>query len=62
MIAYLLSGFGYFIAEAILFGTQAALLVSLSQSLIQSGGSAIVFVIVGLFLDKLKFKQSERFL
>lgn len=62
VIAYLLSGFGYFIAEAILFGTQAALLVSLSQSLIQSGGSAIVFVIIGLFLDKLKFKQSERFL
>ena len=57
VIAYLLSGAGYFVAEAILFGTQAAFWVSMSQSLIQSGGSAIVFVIVGLFLDKIKFKQ-----
>lgn len=60
VIAYLLSGFGYYLAEALLFGAPAALLISLSQSLIQSGGSAIVFIIVGVFLDKMKFKQSER--
>lgn len=57
MIAFLLSGTGYYIAEAILFGTKTAFLMSLSESLIQSGGSAIVFIILGIFLDKIGFKK-----
>ena len=48
---------GYYIAEAILFGTKTAFLMSLSGSLIQSGGSAIVFIILGIFLDKMGFKK-----
>lgn len=56
-IAFLLSGTGYYIAEAILFGTKTAFLMSLSGSLIQSGGSAIVFIILGIFLDKMGFKK-----
>lgn len=57
VIAFILSGTGYYIAEAILFGTETAFLMSLSGSLVQSGGSAIVFIIFGLFLDKLGFKN-----
>lgn len=57
VIAFLLSGTGYYIAEAILFGTKTAFLMSLSGSLIQSGGSAIVFIILGIFLDKIGFKK-----
>lgn len=56
-IAFLLSGTGYYIAEAILFGTETAFLMSLSGSLVQSLGSAVVFIVLGLFLDKLNFKN-----
>ena len=56
-IAFLISGTGYYIAEAILFGTQTAFFMSLSGSAIQSGGSAIFFIIFGLMLDKLGFKN-----
>lgn len=56
-IAFLLSGTGYYIAEAILFGTETAFLMSLSGSFVQSFGSAIVFIVLGLFLDKLNFKN-----
>ena len=57
IIAYFISGIGYFIAEYILFGSWAVLLVSMSQSLVQSGGSAIFFVIFGLALDKVQVKN-----
>ena len=57
VIAFLISGTGYYIAEAILFGTKTAFFMSLSGSLIQSGGSAVFFVIFGLMLDKLGFKS-----
>lgn len=57
VIAFLISGTGYYIAEAILFGTKTAFFMSLSGSLIQSGGSAVFFVIIGLMLDKLGFKR-----
>ena len=56
VIAFLLSGTGYYIAEAILFGTETAFLMSLSGSFVQSFGSAIVFIVLGLFLDKIIFK------
>lgn len=57
VIAYFISGFGYFLAEYVLFGTWSVLLVSMSQSLIQSGGSAVFFVLFGLALDKAHFKS-----
>ena len=57
IIAYFISGIGCFIAEYILFGSWAVFLVSMSQSLVQSGGSAIFFVIFGLALDKVQVKN-----
>lgn len=57
VLAYFISGFSYFLAEYLLFGTWSVLLVSMSQSLIQSGGSAICFVILGLALDKVQAKN-----
>lgn len=56
IIAYFISGLSYFLAEYILFGTWSALLASMAGSLIQSGGSAIFFVIFGLALDKVHMK------
>ena len=57
IIAYLISGFGYFLAEYLLFDTWAVLLVSLSQSMVQSLGSAIIFVALGLAFDKAGVKR-----
>lgn len=57
IFAFMISGVGYYIAEAVLFGTKVAFLTSISGSVIQSGGSAIFFVIFGLALDKMGFKQ-----
>ena len=57
IIAYFISGSCYFFAEYILFGSfSAAFLASMSGSLIQSGGSAIFFIIFGLALDKAHLK------
>ena len=57
VIAYFISGSCYFFAEYILFGSfSAAFLTSMSGSLIQSGGSAIFFIIFGLALDKAHLK------
>lgn len=57
IIAYLISGLGYFFAEYIIFGNMsAAFLASMSGSLIQSGGSAVFFIIFGLALDKAHIK------
>lgn len=57
IIAYLISGLGYFIAEYIIFGNMsAAFLASMSGSLIQSGGSAVFFIIFGIALDKAHIK------
>ena len=56
IIAYFISGFSYFLAEYLLFGTWTALVASMSGSLIQSGGSAVFFIIFGLALDKTHVK------
>lgn len=55
--AYFISGLSYFLAEYILFGNWSVFLVSMSQSLIQSVGSAVFFVILGLVLDKVNIKN-----
>ena len=57
VIAFLISGFGYFLAQYIIFGTWGVLLVSLSETFIQSLGSAIFFVSFGCALDKAKLKK-----
>lgn len=57
VLAYFISGLGYFLAEYLLFGTWSVLLVSMSQSLVQSGGSAVFFIILGLALDKMNVKK-----
>lgn len=55
-IAFVISSVGYFLAEGLMFGFTTAFFASLGGSVIQSGGSAVVFVIFGLALDKMNFK------
>lgn len=57
IIGYLISGVGYFLAEYLLFGTWTVLLVSMSQTFVQSLGSAIFFVALGLALDRAGVKR-----
>ena len=58
VIAYFISGISYFFAEYILFGTlSSAFIASMSGSLIQSGGSAVFFLIFGVALDKVHIKS-----
>lgn len=57
VIAFLLSGTGYYIAEAIIFGTKTAFLMSMTGSCVQSTGSAIIFIVLGVILDKINFKK-----
>ena len=57
ILAYFISGVGYFLAEYILFGNWSVFFVSMSQSFIQSGGSAVFFVVAGLALDKVHIKN-----
>ncbi len=57
IIGYLISGVGYFLAEYLLFGTWTVLLVSMSQTFVQSLGSAIVFVVLGLAFDRSGVKR-----
>lgn len=57
VLAYFISGLSYFLAEYVLFGTWAVLLVSMAGNLIQSAGSAIFFVIFGYALDKVHIKK-----
>lgn len=56
IIAYFISGVGYFLAEYILFKNWSVFLVSMSQSFIQSAGSAVFFIFFGLALDKVHVK------
>ncbi len=55
--AYFISAFGYFLAEYLIFRTWTVLLISLSQTLIQSIGSAVFFLICGIALDKAHVKN-----
>ncbi len=57
ILAYFITALGYFVAEYLIFGTWSVLLVSMGQNLIQSGGSAVLFVIFGLALDKVHVKN-----
>lgn len=57
VLAYFISGFGYFAAEYILFETISVFWISMLQSLVQSGGSAVFFIVFGMALDKSGFKK-----
>ena len=57
-LAFAISATGYYIAEGIMFGFTASFLTSVSGSIVQSGGSAIMFVIIGTALDKIGFKTN----
>lgn len=55
--AYCISATGYYLANTLVFGSDVAFLVSISTSLIQSGGSAIIYFIFASALDKMNFKK-----
>lgn len=55
-LAAALSFAGYYFAEVLLFGTWGALIPSIIGTLAQSGGSAVLFIIFGIALDKMHFK------
>lgn len=57
-LALVISVSGYYVAEGIMFGFTASLFTSISGNLIQSSGSAVMFVIFGSALDKIGFKMN----
>ena len=57
VLAYFISATGYFLAESLVFGYEVALLNSFAGSLIQSIGSAVVFVAFGMALDKTQIRK-----
>lgn len=52
VISGVISAAGYYVAEAILFGSFAAPLASIAGSLIQSGGSAMLFYAAAVILER----------
>lgn len=60
VLALLISGCitvaGYYLAQGILFGFTAALWVSAVGNIVQAGGSAVIFFVLGAALDKVGFK------
>lgn len=52
-----ITSLGYYIAEFIMFENKIAPLVSMVPSLIQSGGSGLLFAIIGISLDKTNIKS-----
>ena len=55
-----ISFIGYYITDVILFGTWGALIPSIVGTLAQSGGSAVIFIILGSTLDKAGFKSTMK--
>ena len=56
VIAFIISGVCYYFAGALVFGAKVAFITSMLESVVQSGGSAVLFVLFGYALDKGKFK------
>ena len=59
VISYFISATGYYIAEALLFGTEAAIFTSFTGSFVQSFGSMIFFLMLGTTLDKFGIKARK---
>lgn len=57
VLAYFISGIGYFLAQFVLFQTQDVFWISMLQSLVQAVGSAVFFIVFGMALDKVDFKK-----
>lgn len=55
--ACVISCTGYYIAECLLYGKEAALIASVSGNLVQACGSAVFFGIFGYALDKVHAKS-----
>ncbi|MBE5882655.1 MAG: TIGR04002 family protein [Lachnospiraceae bacterium] len=55
--AYFISGFGYYIAERLMFENGAVLVVTMAQTAVQSLGSAVVYLLLGAALDRGQFKN-----
>lgn len=60
ILAGVISFIGYYIADIVLFGTWGALIPSIIGSLAQSGGSAVIFILFGLTLDRMGFKATMK--
>lgn len=56
-LSSIISIIGYYLAEVVLLGTEAALVASITSSLIQAIGSGILFIVIGSTLDKTNFKM-----
>lgn len=60
VVAAVISFIGYYITDVILFGTWGALIPSIVGTLAQSGGSAVIFIILGSTLDKAGFRSTMK--
>ena len=60
VVAAVISFIGYYITDVILFGTWGALIPSIVGTLAQSGGSTVIFIILGSTLDKAGFKSTMK--
>ena len=56
-ISAVITAGGYYLAECIMFGNWVAPVAYIPANLIQAGGSVVVFLLLGLALDKAGFKQ-----
>lgn len=56
-LGIIITSLGYYIAEYIMFKNTIAVLVSIVPSIIQSSASGLLFVLIGLALDKINFKD-----
>lgn len=52
VLAYVISGVGYYLAERFMFEQGAVFAVTMAQTAVQSIGSAVVFVLLGMALDR----------
>lgn len=57
LISLMISASGYYLAEGLLFGSFIAPFASLAGSAIQSGGSALFFLLAASTLDRMHFKN-----
>lgn len=57
IVSGVISAAGYYVAEGILFGSFAAPAASLFGSAVQSGGSAVIFLLLGFAMDRAHVKN-----
>ena len=57
ILAYVISSIGYYFFSKVIFGSEVAFLVSVMASFAQSFGSAMIFILMGMALDKKNIKK-----